>query len=210
MTTTALCTIAQVKARLFPAGTTDTSDDTLFTELVNECSAWIEDYTGRKLGPDNAATYIFDTAAGSVLRVSRGIRTITSMGVSTSHQPDAAGAYTTIPAADRLLRPKAADLPEGWPATEVHIGRGTLAGTVRYYGSYQNGATIAGDFGFAAVPASIESVAIDAVVAAYQSRRNGASSVMGADDMAMPPWNHFFGRGSPQRGTLDRYRWVPV
>jgi hypothetical protein len=201
-----LCTVAQVKARLFPAGPVDATDDVLIGELVDQVSDWVQHYTGRKLVPEVAQTYVFDTAAGYVLRIPRGVRTVTSMGVATlTHQPDSGGTYTTIPAGDILLRPKAADLPIGWPSTEVRISRGTLAGTVSAFATVENGATITGDFGFAATPPDIQAVAIDAVVAAYQARKNGASGVIGADDQAIVPWSRFFSRGSPQRGTLDRY-----
>ena len=205
-----LCTTAQVKARLFPAGTTDTTDDTLISEIIDEVSAWVQGYTGRKLVPEAGVTYLFDTEAGYVLRIPRGIRSITSMGVAQTPQPDASGVYVTVPANDRLLRPLTADSPEGWPATEVRISRGALTGTVASFARADNGCTITGNFGFAAIPKDIEAVAIDASVAAFQARKNGASSVMGADDMAMPPWSKFFGRGSPQRGTLDRYRYQSV
>ena len=205
-----LCTTAQIKARVNPAGVSDSVDDTLISELIDEVSAWVQNYTGRKFVADAAATYVFDTSAGYVLRIPRGIRSITSMGVATTHQPDSGGTYTTVPAADVLLRPRAQDLPEGWPAFEVWLSRGTLAGTVATFSTVQNGCTITGNFGFAAVPKDIEAVTIDAVVAAYASRKNGASSVLGAEDGALPPWSSFFGRGSPQRGTLDRYRHMPV
>jgi hypothetical protein len=198
-----LCTIAQVKARI---GDTDAVDDTMLTEIVGEVSAWIQGYTQRKFVTEDAATYTFDTSSGWVLRIPRGIRSITSMGVAQSHQPDSGGTYTTVIAADRLLRPKAGDLLSGEPPTEVHISRGAT-GTVRYFVDAENGCTITGNFGFAAVPPDIEAVAIDASVAAYQSRQNGASSVIGADETSIPPWSQFFGRGSPQRGTLDRWRY---
>jgi hypothetical protein len=205
-----LCTTAQVKARLFPAGVTDNGDDTLISELIDQVSSWIEGYTGRKLVPEAAATYTFDTVAWFVLRIPRGIRAVTTMGVAMTHQPDTGGTYTTVPAADRLLRPRAADSPEGWPATEVRLSRGLLAGTIGTFSTVENGCTITGDFGFASTPPDVVAVAIDAVVAAYQARKDGASSVLGADDTALPPWSRFFGRGSPQRGTLDRYRYMSV
>lgn len=203
-----LCTKDQVKARLFPAGPADTSDDTLIDELIDQVSDWVGHYTGRKLVPDDAATYVFDTLAGYVLRIPTGIRSITSMGVAVTHQPDAGGTYTTVPAGDRMLRPKAGDLPVGWPPTQVRFSRGTLSGTVSAFGTIENGCTITGNFGFAATPPDVQAVVIDAVVAAYQNRKNGASGVIGADDQAIAPWVRFFSKGSPQRGTLDRYSFV--
>lgn len=209
-TGTWLCTIGQVKARLFPAGPTDTTDDGLIAELIEQISDWIGGYTGRILYPVNAATYVFDTSYGNTLRIPMGLRSATSVGVNNlAHQPDSGGSYTTVAAADYLLRPKPADLPPGWPATELRISR-AATGTIHLFGNIENGCTITGDFGFAAVPADIAAVAIDAAVAAYQSRKNGASSVLGADGTALPPWSQFFGRGSPQRGTLDRYRYWAI
>ncbi len=200
-------TASNVKDRV---GITDVTDDTMLGLMCDEVTAWMQGYMGRRMIPETAATYVFDTEYGSVLYVSRGIRTITSMGVASTHQPDSAGTYTAIPAADILLRPKAVDAPEGTPFTEVHITRGTLAGTIRYFYRADNGCTITGNFGPAAVPADLRAAAIDAVAAAYAVRRQGASGVIGADDIAAVPWSQFFGRGSPQRATLDRYSWQAI
>ena len=201
-----LCTTAQVKLRIFPAGVTDTADDALISELIDQVSDYIQQFTGRKLVPVSSTTYIFDTIAGYVLRIPIGIRTITNFGMNTmAHQPDSGGTYTTLAAADYLFRPKAQDLPDGWPYTQVWLSRGTQVGG---FANVQNGVTITGTFGFAATPPEIQAVAIDAVVAAFQARKNGASGVIGANEGVLTPWDGFFGMGSPQRGTLDRYRYI--
>src|SRR5678816_3831684 len=140
-----LCTTAQVKLRIFPSGVTDTSDDALISELIDQVSDYIQQYTGRKLVPVSSTTYVFDTISGYVLRVPIGIRTISSLGVnSLAHQPDSGGSYVTVTAADYLLRPKVQDLPPGWPFTELWLSRGLLAGTVGSFGTVQNGCTITG------------------------------------------------------------------
>ena len=204
-----LCTIAQVKARIFPAGVTDTADDTLLTELVEQVSDYIQQYTGRQLVPISSTTYLFDTISGYVLRVPIGIRTISAMGVNNlQHQPDSGGTYTTVTSADYLLRPRTQDLPDGWPFTEVWLTRGGLVGTIGSFGTVQNGCTITGTFGFAATPPDIQAVAIDATVAAYQARKLGTSGVIGADQGVLTPWADFFSFGSPQRATLERYRYI--
>lgn len=205
-----LVTIAQVKTRLFPAGAADATDDALLTELVEQLSDWIEDYTHRKFIAVASTTYTFDTRSGYVLRIPIGVRTITLLEVNNlSHQPDSGGSYTTVPAADYLLRPKTQDAGIGWPYTEVRIAR-AATGTIRYFRDIENGARVTGTFGFASVPPAIQAVAIDAVVAAYNTRKGGASGVMGADDTTITPWNTFFTKGSPQRATLDRFRYVNV
>lgn len=204
-----LVTKAQVKARINPAGVTDTVDDALIDELIEQISGWIQNFTGRKFLPILSADYYFDTNAGYVLRVPIGIRAVTFLGVNnTTHQPDTGGTYTTVPASDYLLRPKTQDNPDGWPYSEIHISRGTLTGTIPYFGRIDNGAKVTMTAGFATVPTEIQAVTIDATVAAYQSRKNGASGVIGAEGDAIVPWVSFFSSGSPQRATLERYRYV--
>lgn len=199
-----LVTTAQVKAQ---NGIPDTVDDAVISSFIDELSAWIQGYTGRRFIAEAAATYTFDTQAGTVLRIPRGIRTVTSMGVAQSHQPDTGGTYTTIPAHDILLRPKDEANEVGWPYFEVWFLRGSLTGSVTSFVTAQNGCTITGNFGWATVPPEIQSVCIDAVIAAYQSRSDGASSVLGADDITVMPWRDFFTRGSSQRKILDSYRY---
>lgn len=199
------CTIAQVKARLNPAGVSDTVDDTMLTEMVEQVSDWIAHFTGRKFVPDNAATYTFDTTGGYVLRIPKGIRTVTSMGIATlSHQPDTGGTYTTLSAATIMLRPSNGDLQVGWPPTEIRLSRATTS----VFATIENGATVTGNFGFAATPPDIQAVTIDATVAAYQNRKLGTSGVIGAEGPAIVPWVSFFSSGSPQRATLERYRYI--
>lgn len=193
-----LATLVQVKAAL---KLTDANDDTYLTGLIEGVSEWITEYTGRRLVPEAGATYVVDTAAGSRIDVGRGIRAVTSLGVASSNQPDSGGTYTTVTAADILLRPSPIDRRPGWPATYI-----LLRGNTARLGAWLNGATITGDFGFAATPLAITQVTIDAVAAAYQARRVGASGVMGADDTTVVPWKDYFGWGSPQRQTLMRYR----
>jgi hypothetical protein len=74
----------------------------------------------------------------------------------------------------------------------------------------ENGATVTGNFGFATTPPDIQAVAIDAVVAAYQNRKMGASGVIGAEGDSIIPWVSFFSSGSPQRATLERYRYIGI
>ena len=205
-----LCTTGQVKNRLQNAAagvTFSATDTTTIGELIDQVSDWVQHYTGRKFVPDNAATYVMDTTAGYTLRIPRGIRTVTSMGINIlTHQPDTGGSYTTLSAATILLRPSTADLPVGWPPTEVRLSRATTS----VFATVENGATITGNFGFATTPPDIAAVTIDAVVAAFQTRKMGASGVIGAEGDAVVPWVSFFSRGSPQRGTLDRYRYQAI
>jgi hypothetical protein len=204
-----LVTTAQVKARLQSSagGVTFTAaDDTLISELIDQVSDWIQHYTGRKLVPVNSADYYLDTQAGYVLRVPQGVRAVTFLGVATTHQPDTGGTYTTISAANILLRPSIGDLPVGWPATEIRLSRAQTT----VFGTLENGAKVTMTCGFAAVPPDIQAVALDAVVAAFQNRKSGASGVIGAEGYAVFPWSQYFSKGSPQRMTVERYRYPGI
>ena len=202
-----LCTTAQVKARL---GITDTVDDVVISELIDEVSGFVQGYTSRKFNPITSTTYYFDTRYGYVLRVPIGIRAVTLLEVASTHQPDSGGTYTTVPATDYLLRPRSYEGMDGWPFTEIQFSRGTLTGTLSTFYTAQNGARVTMTAGFAAIPVDIQSVTIDAVVAAKQAMSDGASSVIGADDLAIAPWRDYFRNGSPQMRILDRYRYWAV
>lgn len=195
-------TAVQVKARL---EITDATDDALIGELIDELTDWMQDITGRKLVPEAGATYYFDTGPGSVIRVPRGIRVVTSLGYASTDQPDAGGVYTAVAAADVLLRPLAVDRKPGWPATEIWI-----RGTTGVLSAALNGAKVVGDYGFAAAPPTIQAVALDAIVTAYTSHRGGASDVIGADGSVIFPWAKYFSAGTPQLATVMRYRGVGI
>jgi hypothetical protein len=205
-----LVTTAQVKARLQSSagGVTFTAaDDTLIGELIDQVSDWIQHYTGRKFVPVTSATYIMDTQAGYVLRFPMGVRAISALGINTtSHQPDTGGTYVAVTAANILLRPSAADLPVGWPAMEIRLSRNSGL----TFGTIENGASVTCTAGFAAVPPDIQAVALDAVVAAFQNRKAGASGVIGAEGYAVFPWASYFSKGSPQRMTVERYRYPGI
>jgi hypothetical protein len=204
-----LCTPTQVKNRLQNAAagvTFSTTDTTTIGELIDQVSDFIQHYTGRKLVPVTSTTYIVDTQAGYVLRFPIGVRTISALGIASTHQPDTGGVYTSVAAATILLRPSGPDLPVGWPATEIRLSRATAS----VFSTAENGASVTGTFGFAATPPDITAVTIDAVVAAFQNRKLGTSGVIGEDGTAIVPWSSFFTRGSPQRATLERYRYMAI
>lgn len=195
-----LCTKAQVKAR---DEITDVSDDAVLDELIEQVTDFIQGFTRRRLLPDNAKTYYLDTADGSVLEVPRGIRVVTSLDLASSDQPDTGGAFTTsVAAADILLRPSELFRRPGWPPTQIWIRNASIG----KLSTGLNRAKLVGDFDFAATPVAIQAVAIDAVVAAFAARTDGASEVIGADAVPTTPWAKYFSEGSPQLKTLQRFR----
>lgn len=197
-----LVTLAQIKARLFPTGLVDVTDDTLLGELNDQATDWIQEFTGRRFVPVAAQTYVVDTAAGSVIEVPRGVRAVTALAIASSDQPDTAGTYVAVLAADILLRPSSLYRKAGWPATRIVL-KGSTTGRLA---NAINGAQMTIDEGFAAVPPAVQAVALDAVATAYTARSAGDSGVAGADGSPIAVWARLFAPGTVQRATLERYR----
>lgn len=197
-----LVTLAQVKARIFPTGLVDVTEDTLLSELIDQASDYIQGLAGRRFIAEAGATYVVDTSAGGVINVRRGIRAVTSLGIASSDQPDTGGSYTAVAAADILLRPQALDRRPGWPATRILI-KGSSYGRLS---AALNGAQIVGDFGFAAVPPTVAAIALDAVATAYTAKQAGDSDAIGSDGSPVAIWARMFSEGTAQRDTLARFR----
>ena len=193
--------LADVKTAL---GITDVNDDALLTSYIEDLTDWVQDRTKRKLVSEAAATYTVDTTSGSTIYVPRGIRTVTALGVASSSQPDTGGVYTAVALADVLIRPLAIDRRPGWPGTRILI-RGSYARLANAL----NGATITGDWGFAATPPALRELAIDAIGAAYLNRQGGPAE---GGDQGTPiyPWTRFFAPGSPEARALDAYTYQGI
>jgi len=197
-----LTTLARVKLRLFPDGSTDTDADTLLAQLITDCSAYVNAFVnGRQLTPLTAQTIYLDTAPGSVIQYPPGIRTVTSLSVAIGDQPDdGTGTYTAVAAADIYLRGRLFGLSTS-PATLIYL-QGSYARLRLAF----NGAKLVGDTGWAATPADIQSVVDDAVTVAYTSRQGPADSGIGEGSAPSYPWARYFGKDSAARKTLERYR----
>lgn len=196
-----LVTLAQIKARIFPTGLVDATDDTLLGELNDQITDLIQEFTGRKFVSADNVTYVVDTKAGSVIEFPRGVRNVDALAIATNDQPDTGGTYTAVAAADILLRPTAAERRPGWPATRILI-RGTVARLV----TALNGAQLTVDEGFASVPPSVQAIALDAVATAYRARQAGDSDTIGADASPLAVWARYMVEGTVQYATLSRYR----
>lgn len=193
-------TLADVKAQL-KIDTLDTVDDVYLSDLLTDVTDWMEDRVRRYLCPRAGLTFNVDTAAGSVIDVRRyGVRTVGTLSVASSNQPDTGGTYTAVAAADIVLRPPETQRAPGMPATQVAI----LGAYARLVDAINGARFTATDCGPAATPDRIARVALDAVVAAYQARRAGGSGVIGAEGGASVDWSKYFSAGSPQLLTLDR------
>lgn len=172
-----LCSIYDVKQELGIAATA-TGDDETILEKIKQVSVAIEGYTGRWLAPrptDPASTTVYrmHTSFGVRLRVPKGIRTITTLGVAQIGQPESGGSYVTQTTGIYYIDPPTMERSVGWPGTAIEFVY-PLGGRF-YQASY--GAEITGSFGFAAVPDDIQGVAVRAATRRFLGKGGGGVSV---------------------------------
>ena len=164
-----LCSLADVRQRIVGLGSSDTGPDEDLAEYIRSVSEQILGYTGREFvgsAADETRTFDVSTFTAS-LYVPGGIRSVTTLGIAGSDQPDTAGTYTTT--TSYYLRPLAHERTEGWPATRIETGSGT------YFHPGRSTVQIVGRFGWAEVPPVIARIAGDAVVAMYGAMSSGAT-----------------------------------
>lgn len=194
-----LGTVSGVKTR---AGITDATDDALLQILLESVSAFVQDRCRRRLLPETVTNVVIDVGPGSQISIPRGVRSVSSLALATSDQPDdGSGTYTAVAAADIMLRPSSLFRRPGWPADTILI-RGSSPRIPR---PALNGAKLTADVDFAATPLPIVAVVEEAVVVAYNAREGGTGEGVGAGNTQVPDWAEYFPDGSPQAATLQRY-----
>lgn len=210
-----LCSLEDVKQRLWGTATTNVNQDEVLLDIIREVSADIESYVGawlapRPTNPASTKTLLFDvecdyTTRELVLSSEQrlvGIRTLTSMGVATTSQPESGGSYTAATVADVLLRPR--PTADG-PATRL-VFNYPFTGPIGYFWPGYNTVSIVGSFGYAVVPYDIQAVAISAVTRRFIGKESAATIVSVGPDGGV----QLLADLSPgMRATLARYR-IPM
>jgi len=175
-----LCSLDDVKQRLFNTATMDATNDEDIAELIRQVSTDILGHTGREFvgsRADETRTFDLDYLSTS-LYIPGGIRSITTLNIASGDQPDTAGTYTAC--TSYYLRPLSHDRTAGWPATRVETGSGV------YFYPGRSTVQIIGTFGWSAVPPDIAGIATSAVVRRFQARQSSSTGVdllVGSADM---------------------------
>lgn len=200
-----LCSLYDAKQRLFPPNVSATDEDEAILGYISQASKFIERHTGRWFAPRPSDTYLFSPAVTSrTLWFPRGIRAVTSLGYATTDQPDSGGTFTTITSANYSLQPAEGNRDDGWPATRVILL--DTAGTYFYAGINRVQATFTA--GFAAVPADIEQVALNLVVALHTARGSAGGDRFTVNIDGSRTFERALSYSD--RMTLDAYRSVPI
>lgn len=193
MTAQSYATTANVKTRL---GISDNTDDTLLGNIVGQVNGWIEHYIGHPVGPLTGVTYTFDgydsydTGMGAMwggraLYITQGIRTITTLQIANTTQDAVNNLFVTATSTDYVILPRDQDRRTGWPGSEVRFVDIPSGPVILFYPGYGN-VKITGDFGFAAIPPELTSVAEIVSVRAWHARKTGQVDIIGADDTGAP------------------------
>lgn len=171
-----ICSLDDCKQRIGGSAVTNSSADEDILEHIRQVTADILTFTGRQLVPDPASgskTYRFHTYGGRELWIPKGIRSITSLGVAVTDQPESGGTYTVAAASDYYIDPPLFERTAGWPGMRVCLSRSASV----FFGYAAFGAEITGAFGWPSVPADVSGIAVNAVVRRWQGRGSGTYAI---------------------------------
>jgi hypothetical protein len=198
-----ICSVEDVEQEI---GTLTPNERESVFDKIRQVTVGIEGYCHREFVPrplSGTMTRRFHTSSGGVIRIPKGIRSVTTLGYASSDQPATGGTYTTIVATDFYLDPPDGERDAGWPATRLVLLR--TAGARFYQASF--GVQIEGEFGWASVPYDIQGVAIRAVIRRHIGKGGGGGPIaLGPEgtEFLLPDMS-----GSDRR-VLDYYRHIPV
>lgn len=194
-------TTAAVKARLFAAGVTDTTDDTLIGTICDQANGFIEssEGAGRALAPISSATYLIDGNGSNAFYFPNGIRAISALSVG-----DFTGdSLDLLDSGDYYLRPLSQDREVGWPAMWVYLSDRPASGR-RFFPEGFATVSMTATTGWAAIPDEITNVALTLAVRMWHGRQSGQADIVGNDENGSPVVSRFL--SSQDLRTLKRYR----
>ena len=193
-------TATLLKQSLYPAGTTDTTDDTLLGLICDRVNQDIEDAAGRVIAPVGTATWTEDVWEPGVTRlyINRGIRSLVTLELADYTN----AAYVTLPSTDYFLRPGDDQRAVGWPYTELFISdipTGGFSTFPRGFATVRLTATT----GWAVIPDSVTELAIVMASRAWAARQSGQQDIIGTDEMGRPVVSRIL--SSEDRNKLRAY-----
>lgn len=187
-----------LKARIFPAGSTDTTDDTLLGVICDQVNQFIEGTTGRILAPVTSVARVFDGDGTPCLRVRQGVRAVSLLECAYY----TGGTYTTVPSTDYFLRPVADQVTPAEPYTSIELSNLPTGGFSVFPAGYAT-VRVTATWGPAAIPDDIAEVAVIIATRAWFGRQAGQQDIVGTTEMGQPLVSRFV--AGRDRDTLRRY-----
>lgn len=209
----AYVTASALKTRM---GVTDTNSDTILGAIATAVCAMVESYIGAPVADGGHAARLFDGDGTDRLWIRQGIRATDSTDVTLEIRDETGGTFTTMAAADFVIRPHVHDRPTDWPAWYIK-----LTDESSTYGTFTLGFDTVritprqghGGWGWDPIPADLKAVAEIMGVRMFQARQSGDMMVVGSTDFGQA-----IVRFLPEpeyRFVLERYRsavspWVAI
>jgi hypothetical protein len=168
-----LCDVGDVEQEL--GGSLSTAEKEAVLDKIRQVSTTIERITGRWFTPrpvSGTATYRLHTSGrGNVIRFSKGVRSLATLGIGTGDQIATGGTYTTLASTSYYLDPPELDREDGQPAFAIRL----IGGARLYTATF--GLEVTGAFGYARVPYDIKGVAVRAVIRRHIGKGGGGTAV---------------------------------
>jgi hypothetical protein len=174
---TGLVDLATVKTRIGIVST-DHKDDALLLAFITSTTNTLQNITGCHFIGDTAdQVYYFDgneSRGGMVLPVPVGIQSVTTLELATM----TGGSYAAVPSNAYFLDPPRPD--PGFPFTAIAMSDQPMGWWYRFYPGKRT-IKVTGKFGWAAVPADIQQIAINVLIRLYRARASGEGDVVGTN-----------------------------
>jgi hypothetical protein len=187
-----------VKAML-GMGTAAGTADAVLGVIVGDVNAWLENRIGRQVGPLTAGTFILDGSGDDELYVPVGVRSLTSVSV---YLVEGATTAVSIGTADILLQPAEAYRSPGWPAFTLEL-REVNASGVYAWPEVDQGVTLVGSFGWAAIPAELTGIATRSAIAMWRGRASSGGDTFTVGASGEKTYERFL--SFEDRKTIERY-----
>lgn len=170
--TNGYCSLDQLKAYAIPRGggsaTTDTADDAVMEDIVEQVSRYLDSQTGRRFYANSVdETRYFQTSDSYECEIDDLSAAPTSISVDYTDLRS----YTALDSGDYELDPVNA-LLDGKPYTTVLIAPNSDA----YFPHTRRGVRIVGKFGFPSIPDEIKNLALAISLNVYQARSGQSSA----------------------------------
>jgi hypothetical protein len=172
--TNGYCTLAEFKARFYPAGLTDTTDDTVIENVIEAVSRQIDNYAGRRFYVTGSDETRYFTAEESEYLSAGDVVSITTL--STDENDDRVYERTWA-ATDYDLTPYNAAL-DGLPYTRLEI---TPNGSYAFPTGAKS-VKIVGKWGYPATPDAINEACLIQAIRLFK-RKDAPFGVMGSAEM---------------------------
>jgi hypothetical protein len=179
-----LNTLADIRAVTHLDHSTDTDDDADLVKFQAESRDLIHTLTGRYFLPIDAGTYTFDGQWDdpTSLRVPWGVRNITTLKIRGG---GTGSAQTQLDPSTYAIRPSEMDRAPGEPGTVIQLSY-PWSYTFALYGS--DVIEVVGDFGYAAVPPTIQRIDRATILRAWRARASGMGESLGGDVASFISW----------------------